>query len=290
MAPPFLVLDNVTAGYGQGWALRNLSFSVVAGEMVGVLGPNGSGKSTLLRAITRMLPELVGRILLDGRPVQRYSRRELARLLAVVPQETAISFDFSVEEIVAMGREPHLSRSPLAPLIKGGTVGDRRVVAEALERVGLSGLRRRSVHELSGGERQRVLLARALAQQPQMLLLDEPSSHLDINHKVELFDLLSQLNHERGLSVLVVSHDVNLTVEYVSRVLLLDDGRLVRDGSPAEVLTKSTLEAVYRTRVEILDSPWSGAPQVWPIPHQHAPSPLPGKEGCHRSPLPGGEG
>ncbi len=281
---PLLQLERVTAGYGQGWALRDLSFVMQSGEMVGVLGPNGSGKSTLLRAITRMLPQVEGSLLLEGVPVQEYRRRQMARLLAVVPQETAIAFDFTVEEVVRMGRTPYL------PRLGSLSHADRRVVEESLLRVGLAGMRRRSVRQLSGGERQRVLLARALAQEPRMLLLDEPSSHLDINHKVELFDLLSQLNHQHGLSVLVVSHDVNLTVEYVRRVLLLDDGRLVRDGTPGEVLTKEALEAIYHTRIEILDSPWSGVPQVWPVPHQHAqPSPLPGG-GHSPSPLPEGEG
>jgi len=261
--PPLLEVRNITAGYGQGWSLREISFAVGAGEMVGVLGPNGSGKSTLLRAITRMLPERTGEILVQGVPVEAQSRRALARVLGVVPQSTDVTFSFTVEEIVRMGRTPHL------PRLAGMSAHDREVVDASLLAAGLSCFRRRPINELSGGEWQRVLLARALAQEPKMLLLDEPSSHLDINHKVELMDLLARLREGRGLAVLLISHDANLTVEYVDRVLLLDDGRLLQDGPPAEVMRKETLEAVYRTRVEVTLSPWSGAPQVWPIPHQH---------------------
>ena len=263
MTPPLLDVRDATAGYGQGWALRNISFAVRAGEMVGVLGPNGSGKSTLLRAITRMLPERTGEILVEGVPVERLSRRALARTLGGVPQGTEMVFAFTVEEIVRMGRTPHLRR------LSSMSAHDRAVVEEVLVSVGLDRFRRRRINELSGGERQRVLLARALAQEPKMLLLDEPSSHLDLNHKVELFDLLARLRDARGLAVLLISHDTNLTVEYVDRVLLLDDGLLVRDGRPADVMQKEILEKVYGTRVEVIPSPWSGAPQVWPLPHQH---------------------
>jgi cobalamin transport system ATP-binding protein len=260
---PLLEIEDLIAGYGQGWALRDLNATIEAGEMVGVLGPNGSGKSTLVRAITRMLPQISGETRLWGKPTSKLSRRRMARVFGVVPQDTNIAFAFSVKEIVNMGRTPYLSR------FSGMGKRDMGVVEEAMRMTGVWQLRNRKSNQLSGGERQRVVLARALAQEPDLLLLDEPSSHLDINHKVELFDLLHKINIEEKRTVLLVSHDLNLTAEYCRRIILMDDGLIVADGTPQEVLQKDTLEKLYRTRVEVRSSPFSGAPQIWPMPHQH---------------------
>jgi iron complex transport system ATP-binding protein len=232
--------------------------SLAAGEMLGVIGPNGSGKSTLLRLLSGVLQPSSGDVRVYGRPLAAYARREIGRAIAVVPQETMIEFPFSVTEVVLMGRSPHL----------GGFAfeGDRdmQVARDAMQRTGVLDLASRSIHELSGGERQRVVLARALAQEAGILLLDEPAAFLDIRHEVEIYDLLRDLQRE-GRSVLTVLHDLNLAALYCDRVALLKAGRLVRVGTPAEVITYRTLTEVYETEVYVDTNDITGAVNVLPL-------------------------
>ncbi len=244
--------------YGANVVVDGVSFCVAPGEMLGILGPNGSGKSTLLRLLSGVLAPAGGAVYVHGQALASYSRRQLGKAIAVVPQETVIEFPFSVTEVVLMGRSPHL----------GGFAfeGDRdvEVAHQAMQRTGVLDLAHRSIHELSGGERQRVVLARALAQEANIMLLDEPGAFLDIRHTVEIYDLLQDLQRE-GRSIVTVLHDLNLAALYCDRVALLKAGRLVRLGRPEEVITYAALTDVYETEVYVDTNDITGAVNVLPL-------------------------
>ena len=250
---------DVEAAYSEGPVLENVSFVLGRGEFVGLIGPNGAGKSTLIRVASGALKARRGSVLIDGIEVGSIPRLELARRLAVVRQEQRLEFDFTVAEVVAMGRIPHLGR------FQSEGPGDHRIVEEALERTGLSPLSRRLVTEISGGERQRAAVARALAQQPEILLLDEPTAHLDIAFQLSILDLLGRLAREEGLAVLAVLHDLNLASQHCHRLLLLDSGRLFSDGEPAAVLRRDSIREVFGIEAAILPHPVSGVPCVHPL-------------------------
>jgi len=243
-------------GYDERPVLRGVSFALAPGEFLGVIGPNGSGKSTLIKALTGLLPLRDGDVRLAGTPVAAYPPRELARRVAVVPQSSHPAFAFTVREVVEMGRHPYLGRFAVPG------VEDREAVEEALALTDLLELRHRPVDQLSGGEFQRVTIARALAQRPRVLLLDEPTAHLDIGHQLAIFDLLARLHVERDLAVLCVSHDLNLAAEYCRRLLLLSTGTVYAEGSPTAVITQDNLLGVYGTLVRVAANPHSGQPIV----------------------------
>ena len=249
-------VENISCGYDQRPVLKNLNFSLGGGEMLGIMGPNGSGKSTLIRALTGILQLSKGRIKLYGKAIEEYSVREIAQQIAVIPQQTPITFSFSSLDLVLMGRTPYLRR------FQGESSKDLEIALEAMQRTDSISFRDRPIHELSGGERQRVIIARALAQQPSILLLDEPTSFLDLNHQVEIFDLLRRLCDNDGLTVLCVSHDLNLSSEYCSRLIMLKNGYTYVEGTPEMILTHEHIKAVFETDVTIIKSPYSGAPQV----------------------------
>jgi len=255
-----LTIEDVACGYGGPLVLDGASLRVAPGEFVGIIGPNGSGKSTLVRAISRVLALARGRVLLVGRDVARLSRRAIAREMAIVPQIQPLVYDFTVEDVVQMGRTAHLGRFEMA----GET--DRAACRRAMEATEIFALRRRSLAALSGGERQRVLIARALAQEPHLLVLDEPDAHLDINHKVEVFDLLAALNRSEGLTVVCISHDLNLAALYAGRLVLLLDGRVAADDAPEAILTETTLRRVYGAETVVRPHPVTGRPQVSLVP------------------------
>ena len=254
-----LEVAQVSVGYyPKEPVLDAVDLQLEAGGFLGLIGPNGSGKSTLLRVLGGVLKPWSGRVCIDGRDLSELSRRELARTVAVVPQQTLISFSFTVSEVVAMGRHPHL------PRIGGPGERDRRAVEEALERTGTRELAGRSILELSGGERQRVVIARALAQKPRLLLLDEPTNHLDINHQVEVLDLLYDLNRTDRLALICVTHDLNVASGYADQVVLLaPGGRVCAAGPPAEVLTSERIAQVYGVEVSIASV--GGQPRVLPL-------------------------
>lgn len=252
----YLTVERLTCGYTQHAVLKDLSLDVQKGEFLAIVGPNGSGKSTLLKAISRTLPVAAGRILLEGRNIARLSARDLACQMAVVAQETAVEFDFTAEEVVMLGRLPHLAR------FRRETPADYAAVERAMLETNTTHLARRLITELSGGERQRVLVARALAQEPSLLLLDEPTAHLDIGHQVELLDLVRRLNRERGLTVIAVLHDLNLAAQYARRLVMLKDGQCCADGKPSAVVTESTVSQVYGSRVRVMVHPEEGSPHV----------------------------
>jgi iron complex transport system ATP-binding protein len=232
-------LDGVTVLYRERAALRDVTLTIDAGERVAIIGPNGAGKSTLLRAVAGLLRPATGTIELAGMRLERLDRLAIARRLAVVPQLPTLPFATSVEEVVALGRLPH--EHP----IRGMRPGDRAAVAAAIDRVGVGHLLGRDARELSLGERQLVLLAMAVAQSAQVLVLDEPTVHLDLRHQVEVMDLVGDLNVRDGTTILAVLHDVALAAHFFPRLVLLDRGRVVADGSPAEVLTPDRIREVF---------------------------------------------
>jgi iron complex transport system ATP-binding protein len=257
-----LEVRGVGFAYRAAPALAAVSLAVRRAEYFGIIGPNGSGKSTLLKVMSGYLRPQVGEVQLNGRPLPSYSRAALGREIGVVRQAEAVTFPFSVMEMVLFGRSPYLSGF--------GFEGDRdlEVAHRALARTDTAGLARRPVTELSGGERQRVMLARALAQEPRLLLLDEPAAFLDIRHAVEMYDSLSDLRRE-GMTIVTVLHDLNMAALYCDRVLLLDRGRVARLGTPAEVLTYATLTEVYGTEVYVALNEITGALNVLPLSRPH---------------------
>ena len=232
-------LRDVSVTYGSRAVLAGIDLHIGAAECVAVLGPNGAGKSTLLRVLTGHAPERRGAVALDGVPLEEYSRETLARRVAVVPGEASLPFAARVEEVVALGRIPH--EDPF----RGMRDADHAAVAAAIERVGIADLVGRDARRLSLGERQLVVLAMALAQAPRVLILDEPTVHLDLRHQVEVMELLLELNARDGVGVIAVLHDLSLAAHFFTRLILLDGGRLVADGAPDEVLSDERIRAVY---------------------------------------------
>jgi iron complex transport system ATP-binding protein len=260
MEGPMLEIKGISCGYGKRIILRDVGFEVQKGEFVGVIGPNGSGKTTLMRAINGFLPLTKGTILLEGKGIGRMIRRDLATTVAVVTQAPEGVPPFSVEEFVLLGRIPHWGRLQLLE-----TKQDLEVAEEAMALTGIDHLRSRRMRELSGGERQLIFVARALAQEPRLLFLDEPTAHLDIGHQVQIMDLLRQLNRERSLTIVVVLHDLTLASLYCERLILLHEGRLLRIGLPVDVLTEEVIEGVYQTRVTVMETPIGGRPIILPL-------------------------
>jgi ABC-type cobalamin/Fe3+-siderophores transport system ATPase subunit len=232
-------LRGVTVAYRDRPVLRDVDLVIGAGERVALIGPNGAGKSTLLRVITGLVRPVAGEVCLDGQPIERLDRATLARHLAVVPQQVALPFATRVEEVVALGRLPH--EDP----IRGARPADRAAVASAIERVGVGHLLGRDARELSLGERQLVLLALAVAQAAPVLLLDEPTVHLDLRHQVGAMELLTDLNERDGTAIVAVLHDLGLASLFFPRLVLIDRGRIAADGPPSEVLSDERIRDVF---------------------------------------------
>jgi iron complex transport system ATP-binding protein len=234
-----VAIEQVCFAYERAAVLRHISFRVERGERLGILGPNGSGKSTLLKILAGVLEPAAGCVRVDGRDIQGLRRRELARLIAVVPQEHHVVFPFTVEDVVLMGRTPHLRRWPFE------TREDRMVVQWALDCTGTRELAKVPLPQLSSGEKQRVIIARAIAQQPKLLLLDEFTASLDIRYQLTLHALVDRLCAEQSLTVVMVSHDLNLASRYCDRLLLLEQGSIVVQGKPADVLQPEHIERAF---------------------------------------------
>lgn len=257
-APPLLALDRVSFAYGDRRAVEGVSIALRPGRVLGLLGPNGSGKSTLLRLAAGLLRPDAGSVRLDGDDLAALDRRAIALRIAVVPQGAALPEGFTGWDVALAGRTPHLR-----PLAQPGR-RDEAVARRALELTDALPLAHRRAGELSGGERQRLLLARALAQEPDALLLDEPTTHLDLPHQVALLALVRRFAVQEGLAVLGIFHDLNLAAEYCDELALLRGGRLVALGPPAEVLTAEGIAAVYGLTVPLLRHPDSGRPAILP--------------------------
>ena len=240
-----LNVNGINFNYESVKALDDVSFEVKEGEVLGVVGPNGSGKTTLLKCINMILKPNVGTVLIDGKSILKYSRREIAKDIGVVPQDSTIQFPFTVFDIVLMGRAPHLGR------LKGETAKDLEIARNAMKITNTLHLADRLIDEISGGEKQRVIIARALTQEPKILLLDEPTLHLDINHQLEVLELVRKLSKKNKLIVVFVSHDLNLANRYCDRLILLNSGKIYSIGRPRNVLTNSHIKEVYGIEVEI---------------------------------------
>jgi len=231
--------DGITVEARTRAILRDVSLALAEGERIALVGPNGAGKSTLLRVLAGTLHPTAGRVELGGTPIEQLDRAQIARRLAVVPQQTALPFAMRVEEVVALGRLPHEA------LLRGTRPADRAAVAAAIDRVGLGHLLGRDARELSLGERQLVLLALAVAQAAPVLLLDEPTVHLDLRHQVEAMELLRDLNERDGTALVAVLHDLGLAAHFFPRLVVIEHGRIVADGSPADVLTDERIRDVF---------------------------------------------
>ncbi|WP_232678079.1 ABC transporter ATP-binding protein [Nocardioides sp. R-C-SC26] len=257
-ALPAIVADQVRIGYGERVVVPDLDLAIEPGSWVALVGPNGSGKSTILRAMCRLLAPADGTVLLDGRDVGGLSPREVATTLAVVSQGAVAPAGITVRELVTQGRHPHRA------LVGAVSAEDRRAVAEAMELTGIEAFADRYVERLSGGERQRVWIALALAQEPRTLLLDEPTTFLDIGHQVEVLDLVAKLRRERHLTIVAVLHDLAQAARYADRMIALRAGEVVADGPPREVVTTALVADLFGVHASIVDDPVTGAPVVLP--------------------------
>jgi iron complex transport system ATP-binding protein len=249
-------VDSIFFRYHQDWVLQDVSFQLRKGEFVGVIGPNGSGKTTLLKILYRLLSPQQGQVFFDRLSLKEMSRGEIAKKIAVVAQETYPAFPFRAIEMVLMGRSPYLGH------LMFESPKDLEIAKKAMEWTETLPISQRPIDELSGGERKRVYIARALAQEPEMILLDEPTSNLDIHHQVEFLDLVLSLNREKGLTILMASHDLNLASEYCDRLIFLQNGKIYKMGSPEEVMTRENIEKVYGCEVWVDRNPVSGMPRV----------------------------
>ena len=248
--------ENIHYAYNGHAVLCGVDLEVSVGEFVGIIGPNGSGKTTLLRALGGVIQPSQGKVMFDARPVNRISRAELARRMACLTQTVNVNLPFTVSQVVLLGRNPHLKR------FQRIGAEDRQITQAAMTDAAVIELAEKMVTEVSAGERQRVFLAMALAQQPELLMLDEPISHLDIAHQVRIYKLLRSLHRQRKLTVVVVSHDLNLAAEYCQKLILLHDGKVAVQGPAEQVIRKEILEEVYGTEVTIQTNRATGRPHV----------------------------
>jgi len=256
MTAAALCFEGIELKFGEREILRGVGLEVPEGAVVALAGRNGAGKTTLLRIASRVLRPSAGRVSIRGVPIDRFSRRELAKQVAVVPQDTPISFPFRVIEVVLMGRSPHLG------VLGFESRADVALAQGVMERVGIEGFADRSILDLSGGERQLVLIARALIQEPRILLLDEPTAHLDLAHRVAVLDLVRDFARD-GRSALVVSHDLSLSARTSDLLALLADGRVLECGTPADVLTPKNLMTAFGIHADVIQAP-DGSPLVVP--------------------------
>jgi iron complex transport system ATP-binding protein len=249
--------------YGNGWVLHGTNFAINKGDFLGIIGPNGSGKSTLLKLMDRIIQPQRGRILFEGKKIESFKRKELAQRIALLPQETTFYFDFKALEIVLQSRAPHLGSLRLEGQ------HDIAIAMDSMKKTDTFHLAYRSINTLSGGQKQGVLLARALAQEPHLLLLDEPTANLDIKHRMQIMNMLRRFNKKEGLTIVMASHDIDISVEYCSNIILLKNGEIFAKGSPHEVITKENILEVFEYETFIDKSPVSGKPRINLISNQN---------------------
>jgi iron complex transport system ATP-binding protein len=252
MAVTRLEINNLQFSYTDTVTIEDITINIQKGEFIGIIGPNGCGKSTILKNIYRALTPDAGSITLDGESIFRMRYRETALKLAVVGQENEVSFDFLVEEIVAMGRSPHKK------LFDPDTAEDAQIVRHALEHLGMADMAKRNYRNLSGGEKQRVLIARVIAQESDFLILDEPTNHLDISYQLQIFDFVKRRSAETGVTVLSAIHDLNMAALYCDRLYVMKEGRIVLSGTPEEVLTRDVILSIYGVRCDTSIHPATG--------------------------------
>jgi iron complex transport system ATP-binding protein len=255
-----LRVNDLYGGYYKEDIIRGLSLDVNQGDFLVIIGPNGSGKTTLLRLATRVLPARNGEVLYKNENIAQMNLKEFCCKVAFVSQDIATGFSFTVMESVLMGRIPHLRR------LQFETKKDIEIALEKLTLTDTLSLKDKRIDELSAGERQRVVIARSLAQEPELLFLDEPTSHLDIGHQIQTLDLLKKLNRKNNLTIVMILHDLNLASAYANRIALLNKGVVFKEGNPEEVLTYQNIEAVYKTVVLVNNNPLTGKPNVVLVP------------------------
>lgn len=246
-------------GYKDQEVLRQLDIEIPAGAFTAVVGPNGCGKTTFVKQVIKSLKPKSGDLFLFGKPISSYSYKALGKIVAYVPQATEIGFDFTVEEVVVMGRYAHLKR------FQSEGVEDRKIVEKAMKATGVWALKDKFANELSGGEQQRVVVARALAQEPKLLILDEPISHLDLHHQVELMELIRSLAKEQGITVVAIIHDLNLAMDYSDYVMMMKSGRVHAFGKPQETISAKSIRSIYNLEVCMIENPVTGNPHVIPM-------------------------
>ncbi len=256
--------ESLTVGYGDRIILPDISLAVPDGRITVILGANACGKSTLLKALARLLRPRSGVVSLDGRTLSSIHPRQLARMLGLLPQSPIVPEGITVGELVSRGRHPHRR------MLRGAGLRDEEAVRGAMEATGVLALSERCVDALSGGQRQRVWIAMALAQETELLLLDEPTTFLDIAHQVEILDLLTDLNRTRGTTIVMVLHDLNLSARYADHIVALQGGRVLAQGKPAEVVTEAVVRSVYGLECRVVPDPVSGTPLVVPVGRHHA--------------------
>ena len=254
-----LAVEGLSLGYGDHAVIHGIDLSVLPGKITGILGANACGKSTLLKSMSRLLKPTGGQVLLDGRDVHSMPAKELARTLGLLPQSPIAPEGITVADLVGRGRHPHQG------IMSRWSSADDEAVAFALDSTGTAELADRAVDELSGGQRQRVWIAMALAQQTDLLLHDEPTTYLDVAHQVEVLDLLTDLNEDNGITIVMVLHDLNLAARYCDEVVMTADGAVEAQGAPGEVFTEERVEKVFGLKSRIIPDPVSGTPLVLPI-------------------------
>lgn len=255
-----LTIKDIESGYGEKMIIKGISFFIEKGEFLGIIGPNGAGKTTLLKTISRAIHPKSGHVLLDGHNVFKMPLREFAKSVAFVAQDTAVIFPFPALEIVLMGRFPYLR------MFQSESKDDLDIVHRALTITDCENFIFSPIDQLSAGERQRVFIAKALAQNPKLILLDEPTSHLDISHQIQILDILKDLAESNNISIVSVFHDLNLASEYCDRLLLINDGKIFIQGKPDEVLRYEILEEVYKTVVIVKENPITKRPHILLVP------------------------
>ena len=251
--------EKLTLGYGKKIVARDLSVTIPDGHFTAIIGPNGCGKSTLLRTLSRLMTQVEGSVLLDGEQIQRFASKEVARRIGLLAQNATTPGDITVQELVARGRYPH------QPLFTRWRKEDDEAVNRAMQATGMTDLAQQSVDTLSGGQRQRAWIAMVLAQETSIMLLDEPTTWLDISHQIDLLELLSDLNRTQGYTLAAVLHDLNQACRYATHLIALRDGEIVAQGAPKEIVTPELIARIYGMRCMIIDDPVAGTPLVVPL-------------------------
>ncbi|EJK9927593.1 iron-enterobactin ABC transporter ATP-binding protein [Cronobacter sakazakii] len=251
--------EALTLGYGDFRVADGLNVAIPDGKFTAIIGPNGCGKSTLLRTLSRLMKPLGGQVRLDGQAIQHFSTKEVARRIGLLAQNASAPGDITVAELVARGRYPH------QPLFTRWRDEDERAVQKAMAATGVTALADQSVDTLSGGQRQRAWIAMVLAQETSILLLDEPTTWLDISHQIDLLELLCTLNREQGYTLAAVLHDLNQACRYANHLIALRDGKIIAEGAPSEIVDAALIEAIYGLRCMIIEDPVAGTPLVVPL-------------------------
>ncbi|MBP3953346.1 ABC transporter ATP-binding protein [Bacillus suaedae] len=256
--------EGITAGYENKMILHDVSISIPSNQISIIIGANGCGKSTLLKTMAKLIKPTSGQVTMDGKPINKIPPKQLARVLGLLPQSPIVPEGITVADLVGRGRYPHQS------FLKGWTQKDYEAVTEAMEMMNITQFADRHIDELSGGQRQRVWIAMALAQQTDILFLDEPTTFLDITYQIEILDLLTDLNRKLGTTIVMVLHDINLSARYADYIFALHQGKLVEEGEPSKIITSELIKDIFGLHCTVIEDPVSGSPSVVPIGRHHA--------------------